>query len=430
MGKKILVATSSVLGISLLLGACTPTEQASSPEAGKTKTVTLISPMTGEQKQQLEKVLAPFIEATGIKVAYEGVNDFTTVLPVRVESGNPPDVAMFPQPGLMQKFAEQEELVPLENVISRSQLEKAYPQQWLDLGTVNNQVYGLWYSVSVKSLVWYNPEQFQRQGYNIPETWQEMMQLSQQIVDDGKTPWCLGVESGETTGWVGTDWIEDIMLRTAGPEVYDQWVNHEIPFTHPAVKKAFERFGEIARNSEYVVGGTVGVLSTPYGDSVNGLFRNPPRCYLHRQGSFIESFFPPEVTLGEDADVFPLPPTEPGEDVPLLVAGDVFAMFNNTAEARALMKYLATSKPHEAWARLGGYLSPHRQVSLNIYPNEVTKRQAELLKNAEVVRFDGSDLMPPSVGTGTFWSGMINYLNGKDLDRVLQNIEDSWPEDS
>jgi alpha-glucoside transport system substrate-binding protein len=430
MGKKLLVATSSLVGASLLLGACTPTTEESDSKSGETQTVTLVSPMTGEQQQQLEQVLAPFTEATGIEVAYEGVNDFATVLPVRVASGNPPDVAIFPQPGLMERFAEQEELVPLEQFMSPAQLEKAYPQQWLDLGTVNNQVYGLWYSVSVKSLVWYNPEQFQKQGYSIPETWQEMMQLSQQIVDDGKTPWCLGVESGETTGWVGTDWIEDIMLRTAGPQVYDKWVNHEIPFTHPAVKKAFQRFGEIARNSEYVVGGTVGVLSIPYGDSVNGLFQSPPRCYLHRQGTFIASFFPGTVTLGEDADVFPLPPIEAGEDIPLLVAGDVVAMFNNTPEARALMKYLASPKPHEAWARLGGYLSPHRQVSLNVYPNEVTKRQAELLKNADTIRFDGSDLMPSSVGTGTFWSGMVNYLNGKDLDRVLQNIEDSWPEES
>lgn len=430
MGKNLLVATGSVLGLSLLLGACTPTENESDQGSETKQTVTLVSPMTGEQQQQLERVLKPFTEATGIEVAYEGVNAFATVLPVRVESGNPPDVAMFPQPGLMQKFAQQGELVPLETFISPSQLQKAYPQQWLDLGSVNGQAYGLWYSASVKSLVWYNPQEFQRQGYSIPQTWQEMMQLSQQMVDDGKTPWCMGIESGETTGWVGTDWIEDIMLRTAGARVYDQWVNHEIPFTHSAVKEAFERFGEIARNSEYVVGGTVGVLSTPYGDSVNGLFRNPPRCYLHRQGSFIESFFPRDVTLAEDADVFPLPPMSEGEQVPLLVAGDVFAMFNDTPEARALMQYLASPKPHEAWARLGGYLSPHRQVSLNTYPNEVTRRQAELLMNAETIRFDGSDLMPPSVGTGTFWSGVVNYLNGKELERVLQNIEDSWPEES
>ncbi len=131
-----------------------------------------------------------------------------------------------------------------------------------------------------------------------------MLALSDRIVADGKVPWCLGLESGDSTGWVGSDWIEDIMLRTAGAKVYDRWISHQIPFNDSRVKTAFEEFGKIARNDKYVVGGKVGVISTPFGDSPAPLFDRPPGCYLHRQANFIASFLPSRVKLGEDVGLY------------------------------------------------------------------------------------------------------------------------------
>lgn len=395
-------------------------------QSSATKTVTVLGVVVGEQQDKLEAALAPFEEKTGIEVVYEGTDAFATLLPVRIESGDPPDVAMFPQPGLMRDFAQSGQLVPISDFMEQSKLEEAYSKDWLDLTNVDNKLYGVWYRASVKSLVWYNPQAFAAKGYEIPQTWSEMMALSDRIVADGQTPWCLGMESGDATGWVGTDWVEDIMLRTAGPEVYDKWVSHEIPFNAPQVKEAFDKFGEIVLNPQYVQGGIVGAISTPFGDSPRGLLTEPPSCYLHRQANFIASFFPPEAVLGENIAVFPFPPIKEEFDNPILVAGDVFAMFNDTPEARALMEYLATPEPHEIWAKLGGFISPHQQVSLDVYPDQVTKKQAEILADAEVIRFDGSDMMPSSVGTGTFWTGIVDYVGGDDAEKVLTEIEKSW----
>ncbi|MBE7383090.1 MAG: carbohydrate ABC transporter substrate-binding protein [Leptolyngbya sp. SIO1E4] len=392
--------------------------------AGGTGTVTVLGVVAGEQQEKLEEALAPFEAETGIDVVYEGTDAFATLLPVRVDSGNAPDIAMFPQPGLMRDFGEEGSLVPISEFMD---VQAAYSQDWLDLATVNDELYGVWYRVSVKSLVWYSPEAFTAAGYEVPTTWDELMALTDQIVQDGGTPWCLGMESGDATGWVGTDWVEDIMLRTAGPEVYDQWITHEIPFNDDRVKAAFEQFGEIALNSDYVVGGPVGVLSTPFGDSPNPLFEASPGCYLHRQANFIASFFPETVEVGTDVSIFPLPGINPEHGTPVLVAGDVFAMFNDTPEARALMEYLATPEPHEIWAGLGGFISPHQQVSLDAYINDITRQQAEILLNADVIRFDGSDMMPGAVGTGTFWTGITSYVGGTDVDTVLSDIENSWP---
>nr|WP_254015111.1 extracellular solute-binding protein [Limnofasciculus baicalensis] len=412
-----------LLCLSIILFSC------GSPQgkSNSSKTIRIMGVVTGNEEEQLQKALAPFTEETGIKIVYEGTNEFATLLPVRVDSGNAPDIAMFPQPGLMADFAREGKLIPVDTFIDKNELSKDYAKDWIDLGSVDGKIYSIWYRAFVKSLVWYNPASFTAKGYKIPSTWKEMIALSDKIVADGGVPWCLGMENGNATGWVGTDWVEDIILHASGPEVYDRWVTHKIPFSDPQVKAGFEEFGKIVQNPKYVVGGKTGVISTPFGDSPKGLFDKPPSCYLHHQGSFITAFFPKNVVVGKDVDVFPFPIINKEFGDSILVSGEMVAMFKDTPEVRALMKYLATPKPHEILASFGGYLSPHKQVSLNIYPDEVMKRQAEILRNAKVLRFDGSDMMPGAVGTGTFWTGIVDYVGGKDLNSVLKNIDESWP---
>jgi len=391
-------------------------------------TVTILGVIVGEQQAKLEAAIAPFEEETGIDVVYEGTDAFATLLPVRVESGDAPDLAMFPQPGLMNDFARAGRLISLTSFMDRATLQAAYPDTWLDLGTVDDEPYAIWYRASVKSLVWYNPTAFEAKSYDIPTSWDELTALSDKIVSDDKTPWCLGLESGNATGWPGTDWVEDIMLRTAGPEAYEQWVSNDIPFNAPEVVNAFNEFGKVLLNPDYVSGGAVGAVSTPFGDAPQGLFNDSPSCYLHRQANFIETFLPEGLTPGVDYDVFPLPGIDDRFGLPILVAGDAFGMFNDTPEARALMEYLATPTPHEIWAGLGGFISPHKSVSPEAYPNAVSQKIARILADAETIRFDGSDMMPGAVGTGTFWSGVVDFAVGESAEDVTAAIEASWPE--
>lgn len=392
-------------------------------------TVTILGVVVGEQQARLEAAIAPFEEETGIDVIYEGTDAFTTLLPVRVDSGDPPDIAMFPQPGLMKSLAEEGALVPLDSFLSRQELEAYYPDSWIDLSTIDEEIYGIWYRSAVKSLVWYVPEQFEQRRYEIPETWDEMIALSDKIVADGGTPWCLGLESGNASGWPATDWIEEILLRTAGPDFYAQWVAHEVPFDAPEVQEAFRYFGEIVRNPDYVWGGKTGALSISWGESPTGLFSEEPDCFMHRQGNFITNFFPNDVVLGEDVDFFQTPDINPEYSNALLVGGDIFSMLRDSPEARAFMEYMATPTPHEIWAEQGNFLSANKQVDLDVYPNEITRKQADLLTSADVVQFDGSDAMPGAVGTGTFWSEAMNFVAGSSAEDVTQQIEYYWPEE-
>jgi alpha-glucoside transport system substrate-binding protein len=394
----------------------------------ETNIVTVLGTWGGAERDAFTDVALGYTDQTGVGVAFEGTRDLSAVLTTRVEAGNPPDIAIVPNPAEMQKFAAQGALVDISAFMDMDQLATDYAQVWLDLGSSDGTLYGIFYKAANKSLVWYSPGAFEAGGYEVPTNWDEMIALSDQIVADGGTPWCVGFESAAASGWPATDWVEDIMLRTAGPDVYDQWVSHEIAWTDPAVKTAWEYFGQIAANEDYVLGGTTGVVSTNFGDSPADLFTDPPGCYMHRQASFITGFFPEGLEAGVDYDFFPFPEIDSQWGVPALGAADMVIMFNDTENARALMQYLATAEAQEIWAAKGdGSLWPNKSVSLDVYEDPIQRSIAEALVNAEVFRFDASDLMPTEVGSGTFWSGTLDYVTGTDLDTVLADIEASVP---
>ena len=390
--------------------------------------VTVMSVWTGAEAEAFQKMVAPFEEETGITVEFTGTRDLPAILTTRVEAGNPPDISAMPNPGQMVEFAKQGKLVPLATFMDRDDLLADYSNAWLDLGSYQGQLYAIFISADLKSLVWYNPKAFAAAGYEVPGTWDELMELSDQMVADGNYPWAIGVESGAASGWPGTDWIEDIMLRIAPPETYDAWVNHEIAWTNEKVVEAFEIFGEIARSNEYVYGGPNAVLTINFGDSPDALFTDPPNAYMHRQATFIKSFILdhfPDLVPGEDFDFFPFPPIKEEFGTPALGAADMLAMFNDTPEARAFMNYIASAPAQEIWVAELGKLAPNKNVDPMIYPDDLTRKAAEFLGEASTFRFDGSDLMPAAVGSGAFWTGILDYISGEPLRNVLLQIEAS-----
>lgn len=395
--------------------------------------VTVFGPWLGPDQAVVEQVLAGFAEATGADVRYVGSDSFEQQIRVDAEAGSAPNVAVFPQPGLASDMAGDGFLTPLADGTADWVRENyAAGQSWVDLGTYEGpdgeeDLYGFFYKVDVKSLVWYVPENLEDAGYEVPETMEELKALSDQIVADGETPWCIGLGSGGATGWPATDWVEDMMLRTQPPEVYDAWVANEIPFDAPEVVAAIEEFGAFARNDDYVAGGAGAVASTDFRDAPKGLFSSPPQCYFHRQASFIPAFFPEGTEVGTDVDFFYFPAYE-GKDLgsPVLGAGTLWAITNDSPGAHALIEYLQTPKAHEDWMALGGFLTPHKGVDSSKFADAATAKMNDILLGATTFRFDGSDLMPGGVGAGTFWTGMVDYAGGKPAAEVAAEIQQSW----
>jgi len=397
------------------------------------ETVTVFGPWLGAEKTSFESVIAYFEEATGADVKYAGSDSFEQQIVIDTQAGSAPNISIFPQPGLAKDLASKGLLTPLDNQTGEWVKDNyAAGQSWVDLATFKNKqneenLYGVFYRADLKSLVWYSPENFADAGYDIPQTMEQLKALTEEIAADGGTPWCVGLGSGAATGWPATDWVEDLLLRTQPASVYDQWVSNEIKFNDPRVVEAIEDFGWFIRNDKFVDGGSRAVAATDFRDSPKGLFASPPKCYMHRQASFIPAFFPENTVLGLDADFFYFPSYESKNlGNPVLGGGTMLSITNDSKGARAFMDFIRTPIAHEIWMAQKSFLTAHKGVNIDLYSSESAKKQGEILRYSTTFRFDGSDLMPGKIGAGSFWTGMVDYAGGKDAKAVATDIQTNW----
>jgi alpha-glucoside transport system substrate-binding protein len=439
LAASVLLASGvlAAAGFAVAAAAADMPQELTDALAGKYKgtKVTAFGGFADADEVKFNQNVADFEAKTGIQIQYESSKQFETTISTRVDAGNLPDIADFPQPGLMGNIAKTGKLVDLTKFMSMDYLKGQYIQSWLDMATQAGlggkpEMVGVWERVNVKSLVWYPKKAFDAAGYKVPKTWDDLTALENQIVSDGDTPWCIGIESGAATGWPATDWIEDVMLRTTSTDNYDKWVKGELKFSSPEVKHAADVVGKIWLDPKMVYGGTKAIVSTSFGDAPAPMFADPPKCWLHRQGNFIISFFPKDRDLkpGVDYDFFYLPPIDPQYGRPALVAGDVWAMFNDRPEVRAVMEWFTRADHLKTWLASGGAIAPQKDVDVSWYGSDVDRGVAQILASATAVRFDGSDQMPGEVGAGSFWKEMTSWVSGtEDLDTALTKIDASWP---
>jgi alpha-glucoside transport system substrate-binding protein len=439
MNKRVwqLIALVAVLATALSAVPFAAAQEPSALEnalAGEYKgtVVTMAGPFTDADAVKFDESIKSFEEKTGIDIQYSGSKEFEAAIAISIEGGNPPDIVDFPQPGLLATFVKKGLVIDLSKFLDLEKLKANYNPGWLDMATIEGPdgpiMAGVWGRVNGKSLVWYPKAAFDAAGYKIPTTWDELIALSDEIVADGDAPWCIGIESGAATGWPATDWMEEIMLRTTTPENYDKWVAGELKFSSPEVKRAAQIMSDLWFKEGYAFGGRQAIATTFFGDAPRPMFDDPPKCWLHKQGNFITTFFPEGKVAGVDYDFFYLPGIDEASGKPVLVAGDIYAMFNDRPEVRGVLEYFTTGASVEGWVRAGGAISPHLDSSLDWYSNEVDRGVAEIILNATTVRFDGSDLMPGAVGAGSFWKSMTSYVSGSiDLDTALAEIDASWP---
>ncbi|WOI57256.1 ABC transporter substrate-binding protein [Palleronia sp. LCG004] len=395
------------------------------------ESISITGPWTGRDAELVESVIAYFEDATGATVNYSGSDSFEQDIVISTEANSAPNIAVFPQPGLLSDLVRRGAVEALDPSVGEWIGENyAAGQSWVDLATFdgpdgNPQLYAFPYKIDVKSLVWYVPEQFEEAGYEIPESYEALKELTQQMADDGVTPWCIGLGSGAATGWPATDWVEDMMLRVATPEQYDQWVTNELPFNDPVVVEAIDEYGWFLQDG-YVNGGRDAAATTDFRDAPNGLFGFPPECYMHKAATFIPTFFPEGTVVGEDVDFFYFPAPE-GADRPVLGGGTMFAITNDSETTRGFIDFLQTPLAHEIWAAQGGLLTPHTGISPDVFPTDSQRALNDILLNADIFRFDGSDLMPGEIGAGAFWSEMVEFTTGsKDAQAAADAIQNRW----
>lgn len=410
----------------VLAAACGPGEEEAPPAEGDLsgQAVEVAAVWTGTEQENFQQVLDAFAERTGADVTYTSTgDDIAAVLGTRIEGGDPPDVAILPQPGLMADLAEQGALQPIEDVAG-DEVDANYAPVWRELGSIDGTLYGVWFKAANKSTVWYNVGVFADAGVSPPATWDEFLEVARTIADFGVPP----VSIGGADGWTLTDWFENVYIRSAGADAYDQLTRHEIPWTDDSVKDALGVMAELMGDESLIAGGTRGALQTDFPTSVTQVFTDPPKAAIVYEGDFVAGVITGETDaqLGTDADFFDFPAID-GSSPAVVGGGDVAVLLTDSDAGKALIEFLATPEAGEIWAGLGGFTSPNQGVDLSVYPDEITRKSAEALTTAEVFRFDLSDLQPAefgaTVGQGLFKLFQDFLANPDDIDGVTKAME-------
>jgi len=452
--RRVAALAAAVLGAGLALASCAKSDNGGSaggtwPGADKSECKDLdqladYGDLSGRDVSVYTSIVAPedqpqkdsyklFTTCTGAKVNYEGSKEFEAQLPVRVQAGNPPDIAFVPQPGLLKTLVATGKVVEAPQGVSDN-ADKWFGEDWKAYGTVDGKFYAAPLGANVKSFVWYSPKMFADNGWEVPQTWDDMLALSDTIAATGIKPWCAGIESGEATGWPATDWLEDVLLRTAGPDVYDKWVAHDIPFNDPQIATALDDVGNILKNDKYVNGGIGDVKSiatTAFQDAGLPILKGD--CAMHRQAGFYAANWPEGTNVSQDGDVFAfyLPTMSDQFGKPVLGGGEFVTAFSDKPEVQAFQTYLST----DVWANekakntpAGGWVSANTGLDVANLVSPIDQLSAQILADPDAVfRFDGSDQMPGEVGANSFWKEMTAWITGESTQDALDNIEKSWP---
>jgi alpha-glucoside transport system substrate-binding protein len=386
--------------------------------------VSVLGVLSGDNLEAFLGAFAPFEEETGITIEYEGTFDLLAVLQTRLDGGNPPDIVSNPSAGQMQTLAADGELLALDEIVDVTAVESDFPASLVELASAGDSIYGIPGTTAVAGLVWYNPTQ-----YDGPTggTLDELTAWADAAAADGRTPFCIGLESGPVSGWPGASFIQQFMLQQSGPDAYDRWWQGELPWTSPEVRRAFESFGAYATDEAYVAGGPEAALTTNFATAGVGLFDDPPSCYLHVQGDWLGNAMVatvPDIEPVIDVDFFLFPSASADVEPGIVTSGETFGAFTDTPQTRAFLEYVASPQFSELIAGTGLWIGPNRQTPLEAYTSELSRKAAEAYLDAETVVFGAQDGMPAAMSTA-FHEAVMSYVADPDaLDDILTGLDE------
>jgi ABC-type glycerol-3-phosphate transport system substrate-binding protein len=427
-----LAATVAVMVAMLAAGCSVAPPEGTDSSLGNFpgKTLEVVATWSGAEQANFRAALDEFERRTHATVKYtSGGTDIAVLINSQLAGGKPPDIAFLPQPGVVTELARRGVLKPITGAAAEA-LRHNYSPAWQALGTVDGLLYGLYFKVANKSVIWYNTQAFDEAGVRPPSTWDELGDVSRTLTEAGITP--MAVTGAD--GWVLTDWFENAYLRTAGPDRYDQLARHELPWTDPTVVATLQLLADYWRTPRYVDGGTAGANQLSFTQGVAEVFGARPNTAMIFEGDFVASEIRKlnKMTVGEGARFFPWPAIN-GSPPAVVTAGDQGVMFRDTPEASALMTFLASTDAARIMASRGGFLSANRNLDAASYPDDTTRELAAEVVDTDMLRFDLSDLTPQAFGGGTsahMWVLLQNFLSGDETPaQVAQKLEAAATQD-
>ena len=423
--QRATAAGLSISGATALLAACggSPT---GSGGTTKVQSIDVMTEWSGEELASFNAINDAFKKKTGITVQVESSRDLPTILTTRVKGNNPPDICGMPTLDMFHNLASQNKLVRLDKFFDMSTYQQNYAPAWVELSSYNGGLYAVLPKANTKGTIWYSPKEFQAINATIPQTWNDLIALSDKIAATGKYPWSMGVESSASSGWPAADWVDQIFLSLNGPDLYDQWVAHKIPWTHSSVKNAFQMFGQIASGKHYINGAPQAILATNFQDASYLPFDAPAKAYMYYLGDFAAGFLTTQfkgIKAGTDYNFFPFPTLNPQYKGAVTGGADIVVAMKDNDGTRQFMEFMSTAEAQSIWVKRGGATAVNKGVNLADYPDDVARASAQQLTQATSFRVGADDLMPSAMESA-YWKGMLAYIAAPNqLDTILSGLE-------
>jgi alpha-glucoside transport system substrate-binding protein len=417
--QRAVAAGLSISAASALLAACGSTSVTS---------IDALTEWSGEELASFNAINDAFTKKTGIKVNVESSRDLPAIVSTRVKTNNPPDICGLPTVSMFRQLASQKKLIALDSFLDMATYQKNYDKAWQDLSSYNGHLYAIQPKVSSKGTIWYNPKEFQAIGGTIPETWDDLISLSDKIANSGKYPWAMGVESAASSGWPAADWIDQIYLSLNGPDMYEKWIAHQLPWTDTSVKDAFQMFGQIVNGKHYINGAPQSILATHFQDSTFLPYTNPPQAYMCYLGDFAAGFITDQykdIQPGTGFNFFPFPTINPKYKNAVTGGADLMTALKDNDGTHQFMQFLSTAEAQAIWVKRGGAASANKAVDLSLYPNDVARASARQLTGASIFKEGADDQMPQAV-ENAFWQATLAYIqNPTQLSSILNTVENT-----
>jgi alpha-glucoside transport system substrate-binding protein len=431
VGGRVPLIVGAIVAATSLVAGC----GGDSGSGGDSNTVTIWSSVDQPVQDGLKKALEAKIKDGGddITIKWQKVENINQLIITKIQSGDVPDIALVPQPGVVKQMNDLGAIKPIDDAVDMDALKASMVPGALESGTIDDKLMGLLVSANVKGLIFYPKKAWADAGYDPASVTDidSLQALTDQMKSDGNTPWCFGIESDTATGWPATDWLETLVMKQNGADAYNSWVSHDTAFDDDSIQAAGQTMEDLLFPDGNVLGGIGSASSTNFGDAGTPMFDAAgPKCWMLNQGSFITGFFPDDVTADLDANVgvFGFPPGDASGENPVEGGGDLLTMLNDSDNVKKVVGYLSETDIGNEAAPTSSFFSPHKDFDTSLYPNQVTKDEADYAYAASAFLFDGSDSMPAEVGTGSFWKEMTAWISGQeDLGTALSNIQDSWP---
>ena len=350
-----------------------------------------------------------------IKIKYVPYSDIETEI-IEGNDSDKFDLAIIPNPQGVVNLGERGYLYPISIALEKEIIENNYSRHLQEITTsdLDGETYGVLFRLIPNSLIWYDVEKYNQLGSPEFESFQDMVSFTEANVYEDSPLWCMDIESGASTGWIATNWLEDIILHEQGPSVYDEWFQQEISPQDEKIKQSISNIGELIFIKDAIYGGKERIINKEFRNNFRNLVDSNNKCVFSWSGHFASMYFPDDKNYGSDYDFFKFPSTE--NKNAMVGIGDSLVILSSKSDSINVFNSLTSNSFGQDWISQqdGMFISGNKNSNINKINSPMLLKETLLVRNAlneDLFRYDASELMERRIGADYLLLALREYIS-------------------